>query len=66
MWAGHCVNCQKSVHRIKNEVHWPTEPVKCLMHGTLLKGPPNGYDALNTSRPTLIADFYDFFLANSV
>jgi len=49
MWVGHCINCQKSVHRIKNVVHMSTEPVKCLMNGILLKGPPK-----------LIADFITF------
>jgi len=42
------------------------EPVKCLMNGTILKGSPNEYRALNTSRSTLITDFYYFFLANCV
>jgi len=44
------------VHGIKNDWICKTcEPVKCLMNGAILKGPPNGYHVLNTSRPTLIA-----------
>jgi len=50
MRAGHCVNCQKSFTGLKiNVVNTPIEPVKCLMHSTLLEGPPNGYHALNTT-----------------
>ena len=61
MWAGHCVNCQNSVHWIKNSsADCTCEPVKCLMNGTVLMGPPIEYHALSTSRPTLIADFYYF------
>jgi len=64
MWVGHRVNCRKSVHRIN--IRLLIEPMKCLVNGTILQGPPNGYHALNTSRPTLIADFYFFFQANLV
>jgi len=34
------------------------------MNGTVLMGPPNEYHALNTSRPTVIDNFYYFFPAN--
>ena len=62
MCARDCVNCQKSVHWIKNSsADLICEPVKCLMNGTVLVGPPNDYHALNTSRPTLIADFLLLF-----
>jgi len=46
-----------------NVVHPPIEPVNlwsCKLFNAWnpLKGPPNGYHTLNTSRPTLIANFY--------
>jgi len=64
---GHCVHCQKSIHRIKKFVaDWTCETVKCLMNGTVLMGSPNEYHELNISRPTLIDDFYYFFPANLV
>jgi len=38
----------------------------CLMHGTRLEDLSKGYHALNTSRSTLIADFYYFSPTNCV
>jgi len=40
-------------------IHW-------LIDFSFLKGPPNGYHALNTSRSTLITDFYYFSSTNCV